>query len=37
MVGIGFPERNDSFDFNVALDEFRKTVRKEKGLDAPEV
>ena len=33
MVGIMFPERNDSFDFIQALDEFRKAWRIENGLD----
>ena len=33
MVGIMFPERNDSFDFIQALDEFKKAWRIENGLD----
>ena len=33
MVGIMFPERNDSFDFIHALDEFKKQYRIENGLD----
>jgi len=24
MIGIGFPERNDSFDFIAGLEDFRK-------------
>ena len=32
MIGIGFPDRNDSFDFKVALDDFKKEVRRAKGL-----
>jgi len=24
MVGVGFPERNDSFDFIAALDDYKK-------------
>ena len=34
VVGIMFPERNDSFDFIQALDEFKKAYRVEKGLDS---
>merc|ERR1711877_39447 len=33
MVGIMFPERNDSFDFLNALDEFKKGYRIEKGIE----
>ena len=33
MVGIMFPERNDSFDFLNALDEFKKAYRIEKGVE----
>lgn len=33
MVGVGFPERNDSFDFVAALTEYNKQVRIAKGLD----
>ena len=33
MVGVMFPERNDSFDFIHALDEFKKQYRIENGLD----
>ena len=33
LVGIIFPERNDSFDFISALEEYRKAFRVEKGLD----
>ena len=29
-----FPERNDSFDFINALDNFKKAYRVEKGLDS---
>ena len=32
-VGIMFPDRNDSFDFIQALDNFKKAYRVEKGLD----
>ena len=35
MVGIGFPERNDSFDFIAALDDFKKQMRITKGMDKP--
>ena len=31
-----FPERNDSFDFLHAIEEYRKAYRIEKGLDKPE-
>ena len=31
MIGIGFPERNDSFDFIAGLDDFRKQLRIAKG------
>ena len=33
MVGVGFPERNDSFDFIAALEDYKKQLRIEKGLD----
>ena len=33
LVGIMFPDRNDSFDFIQALDNFKKAYRVEKGLD----
>lgn len=33
QVGLIFPERDDSFDFIVALDEWKKAYRTEKGLD----
>ena len=33
MIGMMFPERNDSFDFIQALDEFKKAYRIDKGLD----
>ena len=33
MIGMMFPERNDSFDFIQALDEFKKVYRIDKGLD----
>lgn len=33
-VGLMFPERNDSFDFINALDNFKKAYRVEKGLDS---
>jgi hypothetical protein len=32
MVGVGFPERNDSFDFVAGLDDFRKQLRIAKGI-----
>ena len=32
LVGIGFPERNDSFDFLAALDDYRKQLRLAKGI-----
>ena len=35
LVGIGFTERNDSFDFNAGLEDYRKALRSEKGLDMP--
>ena len=35
LVGVIFPERNDSFDFISALDEYKKAYRIEKGLDKP--
>lgn len=31
-----FPERNDSFDFLSAIEEYKKAYRTEKGLDKPE-
>ena len=36
MVGIIFPERNDSFDFLQAIEEYRKAYRIDKGLDKPD-
>jgi hypothetical protein len=36
-VGIGFPERNDSFDFVAALEEFKRQLKMEKGIDQPKV
>jgi hypothetical protein len=33
VIGIIFPERNDSFDFIQGLDEFKRAFRVEKGLD----
>ena len=36
LVGVIFPERNDSFDLITALDEYRKAYRVEKGLDKPD-
>lgn len=35
LVGVGFPERNDSFDLIAALDDFRKQSRVAKGLENP--
>ena len=32
-IGIQFPERNDSFDFVGALDQYSKYYRLEKGID----
>ena len=32
-IGVQFPERNDSFDFIGALDNYVKHYRIEKGLD----
>ena len=32
MIGIGFPERNDSFDFIAGLDDFKKQLRIVKGV-----
>lgn len=34
MIGVIFPERNDSFDFLSALDEYKKAYRVAKGLDS---
>ena len=31
MVGIGFPERNDSFDFIAGLEDFKKQLRIVNG------
>jgi hypothetical protein len=31
MIGIGFPERNDSFDFIAGLEDFKKQLRVVKG------
>jgi hypothetical protein len=31
MVGVGFPERNDSFDFVAALEDFRRQLKAAKG------
>ena len=31
-----FPERNDSFDFLHAIEEYKKAYRIDKGLDKPE-
>ena len=36
MVGIIFPERNDSFDFLQAIEEYRKAYRIDQGLDKPD-
>mmetsp|Transcript_28188 Transcript_28188/g.21074 ORF Transcript_28188/g.21074 Transcript_28188/m.21074 type:complete len:121 (+) Transcript_28188:140-502(+) len=35
MIGIGFPERNDSFDFVAALTEFSKQIKISKGIIKP--
>ena len=35
MVGVGFPERNDSFDFIAGLDDFKKQYRIAKGTQVP--
>lgn len=35
MVGIGFPERNDSFDFVAGLNDFRKQLRIANGTTQP--
>jgi hypothetical protein len=32
MIGIGFPERNDSFDFIAGLEDFKKQLRIAKGV-----
>ncbi|CDW91370.1 adaptin ear-binding coat-associated protein 1 necap-1 [Stylonychia lemnae] len=32
LVGVGFPERNDSFDFIAALDDYKKQARLAKGI-----
>ena len=34
VVGVMFPDRNDSFDFIQGLDNFKKAYRVEKGLDS---
>jgi len=34
MVGIGFPERNDSFDFVAGLEDFKKQLRVATGIPA---
>ena len=34
VVGLMFPDRNDSFDFIQGLDNFKKAYRVEKGLDS---
>ena len=31
-----FPERNDSFDFLQAIDEYKKAYRIDKGIDKPQ-
>ena len=31
MVGIGFPDRNDSFDFIAAMEDFKKQSKLAKG------
>ena len=31
-IGLQFPERNDSFDFVQALDQFKKYYREDKGI-----
>ena len=35
MIGIGFPERNDSFDFIAGLEDFRKQLKIVNGTQAP--
>ena len=35
MIGIGFPERNDSFDFIAGLEDFKKQLRIAKGTAQP--
>ena len=35
MIGVGFPERNDSFDFIAGLDDFRKQLKIIKGTQIP--
>ena len=34
-MGIGFPERNDSFDFIAGLDDFKKQLKIAKGTQIP--
>jgi hypothetical protein len=35
MVGVGFPERNDSFDFIAGLEDFKKQYKIAKGIQIP--
>ena len=37
MVGVGFTDRNDSFDFIAALEDFKKSIRIDKGIDKPKI
>ena len=36
-IGIGFVDRNDSFDFISSLDDYTKSLRMEKGIDKYDV
>jgi hypothetical protein len=35
MIGIGFPERNDSFDFIAGLEDYKKQLKIVKGTSQP--
>lgn len=35
FIGLGFEDRNDSFDFNVALNDFKETMNRDNEANAP--
>lgn len=37
MIGIGFDDRNDAFDFCAGVDDYKKQIRITKGIDTYDV